>query len=430
MASTPAPTRESATAPVATSEWRGGWSTVIAAALASGFGPGLFQNLSSLFTPGLEASFGWSRGEIATAAGIALAGALVAPFVGRFADRFGVRPVIVGSAAMLAAGYLTLAMVGGAFWQYQLAILLLVLAVPGTSSLVYGKLIAARFVHQRGLALAVATSGLAFTTMLVPPVLGLVIGGYGWRAGALALGATGIAVLPLVLLALRGAPTGPTRPTPESAAANLPAEGFTAAEARRDSRFWCIVGGAVLVNMATTGLVTQIVPLGIELRLSALNAAVLLTAFGASAIVGRVVVGYLVDHMKPQPVAAAVALVSALAFLGLAAEPQGFAAILLLVFFAGLMNGAENDLLPFLAARLFGLRAFGEIYGSAMPLGLLGTGIGIVGFGRLHDTFGNYRVALLVGSAALMLAGVCFLLLRDRPLPLPRAQAASEACDD
>ena len=35
-----------------------------------------------------------------------------------------------------------------------------------------------------------------------------------------------------------------------------------------------------------------------------------------------------------------------------------------------------------------------------MPLGLLGTGNGIVGFGRLHDTFGNYRVALLVGSLA------------------------------
>lgn len=405
------------------SEWRGGWRLVIAAMLAAGFGPGLFQNLSSLFTPGLEASFGWSRGEIATAAGLALVGALVAPFIGRYADRVGVRPVIIGSTIVLTTGYVALSLVSGRFWHYQAAILLLVLAVPGTSSLIYGKLIAARFVEHRGVALAVATSGLALSTMAVPPVLGLIIQGYGWRTGALALGAAGVAVLPIVLSALRRVPTGPTRPTPDSEAATIPAEGFTAAEARRDPRFWCVVGAAVLVNMATTGLVTQIVPLGLELGLSSLNAAVLLSGVGASAVVGRLIVGAIVDHYPPQPAAAGFALVSSLAFLGLATLPHGFVPVLVLVFFAGLMNGAENDLLPFLAARLFGLRSFGEIYGSAIPIGLLGTALGIVGFGRLHDIFGSYQVALLIGSTALMLAGACFLALRDRPLPV--AQAAS-----
>ena len=108
---------------------------------------------------------------------------------------------------------------------------------------------------------------------------------------------------------------------------------------------------------------------------------------------------------------------AALAFAGLAWGSSHVAIALALVFLAGLMNGAENDLLPFLAARLFGLRAFGEIYGSAMPLTLVGTAIGIIGFGRLHDMFGNYDAALIVGAVALLGAGGCFLSLKDRAIP-------------
>ena len=104
-------------------------------------------------------------------------------------------------------------------------------------------------------------------------------------------------------------------------------------------------------------------------------------------------------------------IVAATAFVAMAAAAPGLVGMLVLVFLAGLMNGAENDLLPFLAARLFGLRAFAEIYGTAMPIALAGAAIGIVGFGRLHDWTGSYAAALLAGGGALALAALCFLLL-------------------
>lgn len=406
-------------------EWRRGWPVVWAAMLGAGLGPGLYQNLSSLFTPGLERSFGWSRGEIATAAGLGLIGALVAPAIGRVADRVGVRPVIVAAMLVLGAGYLWLATIAGPMWQYQAGVVLLVLAVPGTSSLAYGKLIAAAFVRGRGLALALGTSGLALATMIAAPLLGALIEARGWRAGFVALAiASTLVALPLVLIALRRVPAGPTRTGPDAPADALPATGITAAEARRDRRFWIVVASAALINLATTGLVTQMVPIGIELGLSETSAALLLTAFGVSAIAGRLMIGALIDRVRPQPAAACFALVSALAFAALAVGPSGLPAIIVLVFLAGLMNGAENDLLPFLAARLFGLRAFAEIYGSAMPIALVGTAIGIIGFGRLHDWTGSYRIALACGSVALLLAGLCFLWLRDRDLPIARGEAS------
>lgn len=408
-------------------EWRRGWPVVLAAMLGAGTGPGLFQNLSSLFTPSLEAAFGWSRGAIATAAGLALIGALVAPLVGRLADRIGVRPVIIGATAALLLGYLGLAALHGSMLHYQAAILVLVLALPGTSSLAYGKLIAARFVAGRGLALAVGTSGLALLTIVAAPLLERTIAAWGWQAGFLLLAAASVAVLPVILVTIRAAPADLIAPAGTPAA---PLPGITAAEARRDPRFWRVVLAAVLVNAATTGLVTQLVPLGRELGLGAGEAALLLTAFGASAITGRLGIGLLVDRVAPQPAAAGFAALSALAFAGLAlsaASQAGgsFGWVAALVFVAGLMNGAENDLLPFLCARLFGLRAYGEIYGSAMPLALLGTAAGIIGFGRLHDATGAYTLALALSAAALVGAGLCFATLRDMVPSPPGAAAAT-----
>jgi len=405
-------------------EWRRGWPLVGAAMLGIGTGPGLFQNLSSLFTPGMTEQFGWTRGEIATAAGIGLIGALAAPVLGRLADRIGIRPIIVSAMLLLGAAFLGFANMRGHIWEYQILVLLLALSVPGTSSLVYGKLIATAFVARRGIALGIATSGLSISTLVMPPIIGIAIAGFGWRGGfvALAILAVGIA-LPIVLLGIRRVPAGPTRPDADSPDAHIRVAGFTGAETRRDGRFWRLGACAALINIATVGLVTQLVPFGLDRGLTPAQAAWLLVAFGASQIVGRLAIGLLIDHYRPQVMAAAVAVISALAFAALQAPAPGFALMLLLVFGAGLMNGAEHDLLPFLAARLFGLRAYGEVYGMLLTIALAGTATGIVGFGRLHDAYGSYAIALGIACGALGLAALSFISLRDRPLPVITAAA-------
>jgi MFS family permease len=389
-----------------------------------GFGPGLFQNLSSLFVVGPVAEFGWSRGDIATAAGLGLLGGLAVPFLGRLVDRLGTRVMIVACMLLLGGVYAGMAAMTGALWQYQALIFGLALTVPGTSAIVYGKLIAHRFEAHRGMALGVATSGISITSLALAPVLGAVITAYGWRIGfaTMALLVAGLA-LPAAMTLLRGTRSAPARPVPDSGIAMASDEGMTGAETRRDGRYWRLGLCGALINIASVGLVTSLVPFGMDRGLTAAEAALLVTSFAASQVVGRLVMGALVDRFRPQVTAAAFALVSAGAFVALQVATPGLGMLLALVFLAGLMNGAEHDLLPFLAARLFGIRAYGEVYGLLIMITLIGTATGITSFGRLHDATGNYAIALIVAAIALGITALLFLTLRERPLP--RAQGAA-----
>lgn len=410
--------------PATAGEWRRGWPVVAAAMIGIGAGPGLFQNLSSLFIVGPIAEFGWSRGDIATAAGLGLLGGLTVPFLGCLADRIGVKAIIIFAMLLLGLVYAGMASLTGPLWQYQALIFGLALTVPGTSAIVYGKLIAQRFEARRGIALGVATSGISISSLALAPVLGLIIEAYGWRAGFVGLGMLVVALaLPAILFLLRNERTAPTRPHPRDAAATIPVEGMTGAETRRDSRYWRLGATAALINIASVGLVTSLVPLGTDRGLTPASAALLVTAFAASQVVGRIVMGALVDRYRPQATAAAFATVSALAFVGLQLPTPGLPLMLALVFLAGLMNGAEHDLLPYLATRLFGLRAFGELYGLLVMIGLFGTATGITAFGRLHDATGSYSAALAMAAVALGLAAILFLSLRERPLPVVQAHA-------
>jgi MFS family permease len=397
---------------------------VVAAMTGIGFGPGLFQNLSSLFVVGPVAEFGWSRGDIATAAGLGLLGGLAVPFLGRLVDRVGARAMIVAAMLLLAGVYVGMASMTGPLWQYQALIFGLALAVPGTSAIVYGKLIAQRFEAHRGMALGVATSGISITSLALAPLIGMVIEAYGWRIGVLTVGVVvGALALPAVLLLLRGTPSGATPIDPHQRGATVPIEGMTGAETRRDSRYWRLGLSAAMINVASVGLVTSLVPLGIDRGLSAAEAALLVTSFAASQVLGRLVMGALVDRFPPQATAATFAMISCLAFVALQLPAPGLPLLLGLVFLAGLMNGAEHDLLPFLTARLFGIRAYGEVYGLLVMISLFGTAIGVTAFGRLHDATGAYDSALILAASALAITALIFATLRERPLPHVQAAA-------
>lgn len=380
------------------SEWRRGWPVVLGSAAMFATGPALYQNLSSLFIPYLETTLGLSRGAVAAAAALGLLTALAAPLIGRLADRIGVVAIMVASAFVLAGAHFMLAAMSGPAWQFRVGIALLALAAPGFSALVFGRLIARRFDVHRGLALGFATTGISLSTLIAPPLVALVIEGYGWRAGYVLLGALALGVgLPMGLMAVRAAGGAGTVAITQQAIERV-------RPSWRDTRFWRLAGSTMLINIGTVGMITQLAQIGRDRGLGLAEAGLLLSAYALSQIVGRLAMGALIDKYAANRMAALFGLASAVGFVALAGGQGNLWIACALVFLAGLLNGAEFDLLPYFASRLFPLETYGELYGRLLMISILGSAIGIVGFGWLRDITGSYTIPLTIGSITVLIA--------------------------
>lgn len=401
----------------AAGEWRRGWRVAGASFVGMGVGAGLYQYVSSLFIAPLEDAFGWSRGEIAGAAAIGLLGALSAPLIGYIADRVGALRVAVACMVVVALAYIGLASMTGELWQFMACVSLLALAAPGSASLVFSRAVNGWFDKSRGLALGVMASGLSIATFALTPVLRDIIAEEGFRAGYLTLAgiAGGLGVL-VVLAGLRSGPIG----SPACVDSTIAPEGVLLRDAIKMRAFWLLAIIMVLVNAASTGVLTQIAPLLGSKGLSGPPIATLVSVYALSVLAGRLGVGILFDRVEAKWVSAIVTLAAMIGFLLLlhASPTLAFAAFCVLLI--GLMQGAEADVLAYFIARLFGLRAYNTIYGVFFTISIFGSAIGIFGYGMLFDLTQSYSVALMLSGGALAAAGTLYLLmprLRSRASP-------------
>lgn len=391
----------------AAGEWRRGWSVVAAAFIGMGVGAGLHQYVSSLFIRSLEAEFGWARDEIAGAAAIGLLGALSAPFIGMIADRIGVMRMAVSCLLLVALAYIGLASMTGELWQFMACIALIAFAAPGSASLVFSRAVNGWFTKSRGMALGVMAAGLSVATFATTPVLREIIAEQGFRMGYLTLaGLAGILGVAVMLAALRGGPKGSTANIETHAAP----EGDLLREAVRKPVFWFLALAMLCVNAASTGILTQIAPLLSEKGLSE-AVATLVSVYALSVLTGRLIIGISFDRVEAKWIAALVTIGGALGFLlltNIAPAPNYAIACVILI---GLMQGAEGDALAYFVARLFGLRAYSRIYGVFFTISILGSAIGIFGYGRLYVMTQNYNLALMISVAVLAIAVTAYLLL-------------------
>jgi MFS family permease len=424
--------------PPAASELRAAPGPVIASTAGTAFSIatlGFTYSIGAFVGP-LVAEFGWTRQDILGVQPlITLAVVTLSAATGWFADRHGVRRLILVSQLLFALGFFALAAWLDSLTSFYILYFLLAVAGGGTLGIGFARILAQRFDRQRGLALGLAMSGTGLCGFLVPPYATWAIEQFGWRGGYVALGLLPLCIaLPLAWRYLHDDPAPST--TPPSAlrsAARVavagacdetdvrerpPAprlEGTSFATALRGRRFWFMAIGLFTCSGMMTALITSAVPLLQEHGTSAAVAARIASVFGIAVIVGRVAVGFLIDRFWGPLVGAALMFPAALAVAALAALQPGVEASVLIVFVAGLAAGAEVDLMAYLASRYFGLREFGRIYGALYTAFALGPGVMVPLFGRLRDLSGNYQSGLLMAAAGIAVFGLLLLGLGPYP---------------
>ena len=147
---------------------------------------------------------------------------------------------------------------------------------------------------------------------------------------------------------------------------------------------------------------------GIDLGMTRTTAAILLSVIGGSSIVGRMMVGTLIDRIggKNAYVLSLVPLVAGLLALLVVETHWPLFAVVALYGFA---HGGLFTVVSPTVAEFFGTRAHGAVFGGVVFFGTIGAAIGPIMAGRSFDVTGSYAYAF-TGLAVMGVIGLALVI--------------------
>lgn len=355
-----------------------------------------------------------SLGELKLRDGLMFATAgILGMAAGWLADRVGVKPLIIVGLALLALcnfAYSRVEMLGDVYAIHVAFGLVLVLC--GLMINVY--LISRWFEKNRGLAIGLVLAGTSLGNAVFPQLNAWLLQEYSWQEVFQYLALIPLALLPVAIFVVKGAPGETRRAAGNIEPANADLPGYTLGEALRSRNFWIICTLAFCTFYSILGMTAvTFVFLRVE-NYPAQMAATGVSILFIGGLIGKIISGYLAEKLGRKRVL----LVSlGLMFIGsislVLAVMYGNA----LFIWIGLVGfgfgwGGIYTLIQLLSADLFGLKALGKILGAVNVLDTLGGALGPVMTARLYDSTGSFLVSFGVVTAMLMVATAASAMLR------------------
>jgi MFS family permease len=406
---------------------------------AFGASPLPFNTIGFFIEP-LQKEFGWSRTEISLGITIyGLLAALLAPVFGRMADRYGVRPVALGSLLAFGLAFGSFALIPGSLAWFYFVWVLVGLVGIGSTPVTWTRAINLWFYRHRGLALGLTLMGTSLSAVLLPMITVALLEWQGWRAAYAVLALLPLAVaLPIGLLLFRE-PRPEERPpelrvaagvagvaggtAPGAAVADLPGVSF--AEALRTRGFWLLWVSILLVSFAYGGSLVHLPSMLSAQGFTRADTASVMAVFGLSIAAGRLITGLLLDRFWAPFVTLPILSLPALACWMLATDHSMTMGVAVFsAFLLGFAAGAETDLIAYLAGRYFGMANYGQIYGVLYMAFGIAAALSPTAYGWVRDTTGSYD-PILFAAAVMFVVGACLLLLLG-PYPDFAARAAGK----
>jgi MFS family permease len=388
-----------------------GWRVVFAACFGvmAGFGS-LFVYTFSVFVKPLASEFGWTREAIS--GGFAIAAVtlgIASPLLGRWIDRVGPRRIILPCMTIYACGIVSLSLLHFGVVQFYVTCFLLGAVGNGAAHLAYSRSISTWFQQRLGTALAFVMVGAGLGAMILPVIAQSIISRSGWRSAYASLGVLALLLgLPLSWRYIR------ERGATERTEAPVAHFGLTWQQGLCSYAFWIVTAILFVSSISMNGAITHLSALLTDRGITPHEAALCASVLGGASLLGRVVVGWLLDRFFGPRVALGINLLTALGVFLLARAgsfPAGcFAAALI-----GIGAGGEAAMTPYLLTRYFGLRAFSTLYGLTWTFYAAAGAIGPVLLGKAFDVTGSYAYLLGILAAALAVAAAMNLLLPRYP---------------
>ncbi|MBV8407582.1 MAG: MFS transporter [Alphaproteobacteria bacterium] len=387
------------TAPAA---WRVVFACFVSAVFAWGFG----FYAHGIYLVELRTKLGWPTGLISSViTGHYVLGALLLPRIADAIGRFGPRAVLLGGLAITGGPLLLLPSVEEP-WQLAVLYALMAAGWNATSVAPIAATIGQWFDRRRGLALNLALSGATVAGLVVAPTLLALIPRLGFaQAERLAvIVGLGLAAAAVASFVRRGPLLARSEAAPRRASlATL-----------RDWRFWGISAAFAFALLSQVGFLTHLVPLLHDRPHIDPSLAVAINA--VAALVGRVVLGFVIDRFEPRRAAAVcflvqVAAIAVLARGDLPAVIYGACALY------GFSVGNNITLSPLIIQREYPAAQFPAVVARSTAVVQIVYAFGPGLLGVLRDLFGGYGVPLVVCIGLNLAASTVVLIRPRRPTP-------------
>jgi MFS family permease len=399
-----------------------GWAIVaVAAAAAFASGPGQSYGFS-VFIDSFIADTGYSRTEISALYTVGTGvSALMVFLIGRAADRFGPRWMLLAVAVALGVACFGMAFAVGPF-AFFLAFAALRALGQGSMPVNGTLLVAQWFVRYRGRAMALMGLGGAASTAFLPPFAQFLIESYDWRTAYMVLGVmVWVLIVPLALFVARNRPEdvgmfpdGAREPPASERRAARVDHVPASSRALRTAFFWVMAVAIAVPSLVSTAFVFHQISILTELGVSPAVAAGVFIPYSITAAGAGLLGGVLVDRYNPKRVFIAnMGLVVVVALILVNVSGPGLA--ILYAVAHGLYQGIQSIIWNTIWAFYYGRQGLGRIQGTGSMVNIVASAIGPLPLAALHQAFDGYRTGLLILGLLPILAGIAAALVHREP---------------
>lgn len=386
---------------------------VASAAVILSISMGIRQSLGLFLRP-INQELGVSASTFGLALAVqSLIWGISQPFVGALGDRFGARPVVIGCAAVYAAGLLLMAWGEPVLGLNGGAGVMVGMGIAGTGfGVLFGAVARVVSAERRVQTLGIVSAAGSLATLLIAPIGQHLIVQDGWRTSAVALALAALLMALLGILIGRRPPAPPAEASQDSGSIRT-----TLAAAARHPGFV-----AMTIAFFACGFQLMYITVHLPSFLSFCGvpptvSATALGVIGLGNAVGSLLAGYLGARYSQKRLLALAYLLRTLTIICFVSMPVTAESTIAFAAAMGVLWLGVVPLVSALIVKLFGLEHFNTLFGFAFLSHQVGAFIGSWLGGLSFDMTGSYTVAW----GSMIVIGACAFLLQwfmdDEPRP-------------